>query len=95
MRKETFIEVTERIEKEISGYAIEVNYEVEDDLLTAIFSGLFMDSEKIEMRFFLECDSQEVHFCSISEGYISIEDTRGFWINFMSLICESKDCKER
>jgi len=95
MNKESIIEITERIEKEISGYAIEVDYEVEDDELIATFSGLFTDSEKIEIRFIFECDSQEVHFYSLSDGYISIEDTREFWINFMSLICKSKYCKER
>ena len=90
MKKETITEITERVEKEISGYEIEVDYEVENDEVIATFNGIFTDSAEIEMKFFLECDSQEVHFYSLSENYISIEDTRAFWIDFMSRICETK-----
>jgi len=85
MDKKSIEKILRFIESEqIGDYDINFDYEIEDDVLIAKFSGHFTNNNDIEMEFVYE--DNQVQFYHLGECFIEA-DTRSFWIDFMSRIC--------
>jgi hypothetical protein len=69
------------INNEIGNYAIDCDYEIEEDTLIVNFTGLFFDNELKKMLFKIEDD--EIKLFRLSEDW-GKADCRDFWINLLS-----------
>ena len=82
--------IVNRVLEEISSYDIRIKkIEEIDDIGTiqTTFTGSFLNNSEIDMCFTVE--NGKVIFESLSESWYDIDDTRHFWITFMSLLCEN------
>lgn len=80
MKKQDIEDIVSFIEREISDYDINYDFEIEDNVMEACFKGQFTSNEEVYMTF--RCVSGNVEFYALCESYIQAE-TRNFWIDFM------------
>ena len=80
MKKQDIEDIVNFIEREISDYGINYDFEVEDNVMEVSFKGRFTSNEEVCMTF--RCDSGNVEFYALCESYVEAE-TRNFWIDFI------------
>ena len=85
MKKAELTKIIKFIESEIHGYDIDFDYEIEDETIAVELNGWFTDNNTIEISFQVKED--KVIFYSLSDDWV-IADTRTFWIEFMTRICQ-------